>query len=157
MFSFSQYKFVTKWQIQGEVSSVWNQLANPESWPVWWKGVKRVKLIQPGIDTLGTDAVREYTFRSFLPYSLTFTMKTTRIEFMKSIEGVAFGELEGVGKWELSSESGVTLIRYDWHVKANKKWMRLLSPIARPVFKLNHDVIMNWGQIGLQKSVSRPC
>ena len=29
--------------------------------------------------------------------------------------------------------------------------MNLLAPVARPLFKWNHDVVMNWGAEGLAK------
>jgi len=29
--------------------------------------------------------------------------------------------------------------------------MNMLSPLARPLFKWNHDVVMSWGAEGLRK------
>jgi hypothetical protein len=33
--------------------------------------------------------------------------------------------------------------------------MNYLAPIARPVFKWNHDVVMAWGREGLEKRLGR--
>jgi hypothetical protein len=47
----------------------------------------------------------------------------------------------------------MTHVRYDWQVVANKRWMRWLAPLARPLFAWNHDVVMDWGRIGLLRRV----
>ena len=43
------------------------------------------------------------------------------------------------------------LVRYDWNVVTTKPWMNLLAPVARPLFKWNHDAVMNWGAEGLAR------
>lgn len=145
----SRYEFVTKWAIAAPQERVWNELMNPQAWPTWWRGVENVELLRPGTDELGTGAVRRYTWRSRLPYRLTFTMQTTHIEPQTTIEGHATGELEGTGCWHLSHAEGITHVRYDWQVVANKWWMIWLAPIARPAFEWNHDAVMEWGRSGL--------
>jgi hypothetical protein len=67
------------------------------------------------------------------------------------LEGRAFGELDGTGLWTLTEDGETTVARYDWQVSTTKKWMNFLAPLARPVFKLNHDVVMSWGARGLEK------
>jgi hypothetical protein len=83
-------------------------------------------------------------------------METTRVEPLKRIEGRASGELSGRGCWHLSHEAGLTHVRYDWHVEANKRWMRWLAPLARRLFEWNHDVLMEWGRQGLLRRVGAP-
>jgi hypothetical protein len=80
-------------------------------------------------------------------------MELTRVVPMSIIEGKALGELAGKGLWQLSSEGDVTMARYDWQVETTKRWMNLLTPIARPIFKWNHDVVMRWGAEGLAKKL----
>ncbi|HKQ32652.1 MAG TPA: polyketide cyclase, partial [Thermodesulfobacteriota bacterium] len=41
--------------------------------------------------------------------------------------------------------------RYDWQVETTKPWMNLIAPLARPIFKWNHDVVMKWGAEGLAR------
>jgi len=53
--------------------------------------------------------------------------------------------------WQLSAEGDETVVRYDWNVETTKQWMNLISPIARPLFKWNHNVVMSWGAKGLEK------
>ena len=74
---------------------------HPERWPEWWKGVRAVQLLESG-DANGIAAYRRMTWRSALPYELTFNMRTTTIEPPRRIESVADGELCGRGTWTLT-------------------------------------------------------
>ncbi len=125
----------------------------PEEWPVWWPGVETVTLVKPGTG-LGVGAVRHYTWKSRLPYRLSFAMETVRIEEHSLIEGRATGELEGRGCWMLHHAENVTRVEYLWEVATTKPWMRWLSPLARPVFAWNHDVVMAWGEAGLRTRIA---
>ena len=78
-----------------------------------------------------------------------------RIKRLKTIEARAFGELEGIGLWTFTAiNENETSVRYDWKVKTTKHWMNFFSPIAKPFFKWNHDMIMNWGGEGLAKKLN---
>ena len=136
-----KYSFVTHWTVQAPLEKVWEAIYDSDRWPSWWKGVERVERI---------GSVRRFTWKSRLPYRLTFDLKVTRVEPMSLIESTAEGELSGIGRWTFESAGGVTRVRYDWNVHTTKPWMNLLAPIARPLFRWNHDVIMNWGLEGLR-------
>lgn len=144
------YEFVTIWRVGAPVEAVWNEIYHSEKWPDWWRGVERVVEVRKG-DEDGVGNIRRYTWKSKLPYRLSFEMETVRIERPVLLEGVAKGELEGRGVWRLSGDGDQTVARYDWKVETNKWWMNLLSPVARPLFKWNHDVVMSWGAEGLAK------
>jgi hypothetical protein len=102
-------------------------------------------------DERGIGSIHRYTWKSKLPYRLSFDMQTIRIEPPQLLEGIAIGELQGRGLWQLSSEGAETIVRYDWNVETTKRWMILLSPIAHPLFEWNHNVVMGWGATGLEK------
>ena len=152
----SYYEFVTIWNLDAPIENVWDEIKNSESWPEWWKGVLRVVEIEPGdADRLG--AIHRSTWKSALPYTLEFDSEIVRIERPKLIEARAFGELDGKGLWQFEAISdGKTRVRYDWRVNATKPWMRFLSPVAKPLFRWNHDVIMGWGENGLRKRLNSP-
>jgi carbon monoxide dehydrogenase subunit G len=148
-----RYEFTTEWMIPAPPDRVWTELMDPERWPQWWPGVVRVETMRDG-EPNGVGAVRRYTFRSRLPYRLTFTMETTRIERHQLIEGRASGELKGHGCWRLYPAGGGTRVLYDWHVEITKPWMKRLDPIARRLFEWNHDVVMGWGRRGLLRRIA---
>ncbi len=56
------------------------------------------------------------TWRTALPYTLTFDMRITRLEPMTLIEGRTAGELEGLGRRTLSGAAARTDVRYEWIV-----------------------------------------
>ena len=144
------YDFVTIWRVKAPVETVWNEIYHSSEWPTWWKGVESVVEVRKG-DERGVGSVHRYTWKSKLPYRLSFDMQTTRVEPPLLLEGKAIGELEGRGLWQLSTDGSDTNVRYDWNVATTKRWMNLLSPIARPLFEWNHNVVMSWGAEGLGK------
>ena len=149
----ADYEFITIWQFEAPQDKVWDLVFHSEQWPQWWRGVEKVERLRDG-DVNHVGAIHRYTWKSKLPYRLVFDMETIRVEPPATIEGRAIGELQGVGVWKLSNDGGRTTVRYDWKVKTTKPWMNLLAPIARPFFKWNHDVVMDWGREGLEKKLS---
>ena len=89
------------------------------------------------------------TWRSRVPYDLTFDFTVRRIEAPRLMEGDAVGELEGSGRWRLLEQDGVTAVLYEWNVRTTKRWMNAVAPVARPLFERNHDLVMRWGGEGL--------
>ncbi len=148
----TQYSFVTYWQINAPVEQVWDAIYNSTDWSNWWKGVIAVKEVNEG-DENGIGGVREYTWKSALPYRLTFSMKLTEKQLYKKLSGVAFGELEGNGTWEFEQKGDITFVTYYWNVFTNKLWMNYLSFILKPAFQYNHDVVMRWGEECLKKKL----
>jgi uncharacterized protein YndB with AHSA1/START domain len=148
----ADYSFVTRWRFRAPLAPVWDLIYNSERWPEWWRGVERVEKIEAG-DAEGIGSVHRYTWKSRLPYRLAFDMRLKRVEPMSVIEGEAIGELTGSGRWQLTQDGEFTNVRYDWNVATTKPWMNLLAPVARPVFKWNHDVVMGWGAEGLSKKL----
>lgn len=148
------YEFVTVWRFDAPIEKVWEAIKHSESWNEWWKGVLKVVELKKG-DEDGVGSIRRSTWKSQLPYTLEFDLEVLRIEPMTTIEARAFGELEGTGLWTLTAEDeNTTRVRYDWRVKTTKSWMNFIAPLAKPFFKWNHNVIMNWGGQGLAKKLN---
>lgn len=151
----SDYKFVTVWHFDAAIERVWDEIKHSENWSEWWKGVLRVIELKAG-DEDGIGSVRRSTWKSALSYKLEFDSEITRIDHLKAIEARAFGELDGNGLWQFfKMADGRTRVQYDWRVKTTKKWMNLLAPVARPLFRWNHNVIMGWGEEGLRRRLSK--
>jgi hypothetical protein len=148
-----QYFFITRWQIKAPVEDVWDAIYNSLDWPNWWKGVIASKLVEEG-DERGINGVREYTWRSVLPYKLQFSSRLVEREDYKRLYGIAFGELQGEGTWHFFEKDHITYLQYDWKVFTNKKWMNLFSFMLKPLFKYNHDVVMKWGAEGLANKLN---
>ena len=149
----AKYEFVTIWRFKSPLAPVWEMIYNSDRWPSWWKGVERVEVVKEG-DENSIGSIHRYTWKSKLPYRLTFDMELTRVEQMSIIEGKALGELSGKGLWQLSMDGEVTIARYDWQVETTKAWMNALAPVARPIFEWNHDYVMRRGGEGLRSRLA---
>ncbi len=153
LFMPKEYAFITRWQIRAPLPVVWDTIHDSVQWPSWWKGVLDVKELHSGAVN-GIGSVREYTWKSVLPYRLVFNMKLTAVQPYQYLRGEAFGELEGMGEWFLEEKEGITQIQYNWNVFTNKAWMNTLSFILKPVFEYNHNIVMAWGAKGLAKKLN---
>jgi hypothetical protein len=140
----AEYHFVSTWQIQAPIERVWEEIYHAERWPAWWKYVVGVDELEPGAAD-GTGKRVHLLFRTRLPYTLGFDVRLTRVQPPSKLEAEATGELEGTGRWTLTSADDGTVVRYDWDIRTTRWWMNLLAPVARPAFNWNHDQLMREG------------
>lgn len=146
----AEYRLTTIWRIDAPVQRVYDAICEPLRWPSWWWGVKDVVELQPG-DERGVGRQLRYAWKGLLPYALTFSIQVVRVLPLVALEGVASGELEGIGRWRFSQEGPITAVWYDWRVRTTRLWMNALAPIAGPLFEWNHNVIMREGGRGLAR------
>jgi Polyketide cyclase / dehydrase and lipid transport len=144
----AEYSFLTTWLLESPRGPVWEAIHDQENWPRWWRGVEEASEVRPG-DGLGVGSVSHMVWRSFLPYRVEFDVTTTRVEYPGLMEGHAVGELEGVGRWRLYEQDGITAVLYEWNVATTKRWMNAMAPLLRPVFEWNHDWVMARGGEGI--------
>jgi len=144
----TEYRFITHWIIEAPLADVFAAVFDTASWPQWWHGVESVEEISAG-DAAGIGGTIRYTWKGRLPYHLVFDACATRIEAPRLLEATVSGDVEGTGRWIFSQEGSLTTVRYEWFVDTAKAWMKLVSPLARPVFRDNHDWLMEQGGIGL--------
>jgi hypothetical protein len=147
------YKFITKWQIKAPLNDVWFAIYESSEWPAWWKGVKAVTVIKEN-DANGINGIRRYTWKAALPYTLSFSMQLTEKQDLSLLKGIAFGKLEGDGTWHFSHDNGITKVQYNWNVKTNKPWMNYLAFLLKPLFQLNHNIVMKWGAVSLARKLN---
>lgn len=146
----AKFQFVTVWRIEAPLPRVCDAVSRCRYWPDWWRGVESVEEFDPG-DAEGIGSLRRFTWRGRLPYRLTFDVRVTRIVPLTMLEGHASGEVEGIGRWRFSSEGDVTMVCYEWRIRTRRLWMNLIAPLARPLFKWNHDQVMRQGAEGMAR------
>ena len=144
----AEYHFENIWRIAAPRATVWETLHEVESWPSWWPYVTAVQKLESG-DDQGLGAVHLFTWRTRLPYTITFRSRATKVRSPDLLEAEAEGQVSGTGRWELSDELEGTCARYIWRVHTTQAWMNLLAPLARPVFEWNHTGVMCSGAEGL--------
>ncbi|MER7763356.1 SRPBCC family protein [Streptomyces sp. NPDC097619] len=139
----SHYRFHSRWRLDAPPERVFAVLAEPGRYPEWWPQVRRIA----ALDERSGTAV----FRSLLPYRLRVTLSQEVLDPAAGIlrAGLA-GDLEGWARWTVGPDPhGGTLARYDQEVRVHKQLMRLLAVPGRPLFLLNHALMMRGGRRGL--------
>lgn len=144
----ANYEFVTIWLIEAPIEKVWDAIRDYKNFPTWWKAVDKIVEIEPG-DRNGVGSLWQMTWKTPLSYTLSFASRITTVEPPTLLELKATGELEGTGKWELSTSPEGTLVRYYWTVRTTKAWMNFLALFIRPLMEWNHNAIMKQGGEGL--------
>ncbi|MEA2346505.1 MAG: hypothetical protein QOG62_292 [Thermoleophilaceae bacterium] len=150
----ARYEFLSTWKVGAPVERVWDVIFDAERWPEWWPGVESVLQVDPGEGPLKIGSVSDQVWKSRLPYRVRFRTVTERVERLQLIEGRAEGELRGRGIWRFTEEPGATVVTYDWRVETTSRWMNAFAPVARPLFRWNHDAVMAGGQEGLERYCS---
>jgi uncharacterized protein YndB with AHSA1/START domain len=146
-----EYIFRTVWLIEAPNGAVWDAIVDSERWPEWWPYLENVEVIARG-EYCGIGSVRRYTWGGTLPYRLSFQITVTKIECPRLIEGVASGDLEGLGRWTLAEMGGpLTRVEYLLIARSTKPWMNMAAPIMGWFFRRNHDRVMNSGGEGLRE------
>lgn len=145
------YRFVSSWVLETERERVWEAIYDSDSWPLWWRGVERAERLADG-DENGLNQRGRYEWRARAPYTVSFEIVSTRVERPHLLEGEASGELAGTGRWRFFEQAGempVTAVLYEWDVRTTRAWMNLVAPIAKPIFRANHDWVMRNGATGV--------
>jgi carbon monoxide dehydrogenase subunit G len=144
------YRFETTWPLPASREAVWAVVDDVERWPSWWPGVAQARVL-PSPD--GGRRLR-LRFRSALGYSLAFTAVVVRSEPPVTGSAEVDGHLRGTGTWRLTEVDGGTRLDWTWAVEPRVRWLRLLSPVARPVFGWAHARLMRQGRAGLVRRLA---
>jgi hypothetical protein len=65
------------------------------------------------------------------------------------------GDLRGRGTWTLTPRRLGTHVRFDWQVHADRKLLRVLTPVLRPIFRWNHNWAIARAKEGLEPYARR--
>lgn len=145
-----QFSLTTTWLIPAPVEAVWSCLIDTQAWPSWWKYVVAVEEMAAG-DSSGINNIRQYYWRTCLPYSLMLNLCVTQIQAPHLVVVEVKGDLKGNGSCRLSPIAAAdhTRVEFNWEVQTCKPWMNWFSTLTRPVFAWNHAQVMRLGEQGL--------
>lgn len=141
-----RYRFRSVWDLDAPPARVFAVLAQPAAYPRWWPQVRAAHQVDA---RTGTAA-----FRSALPYTLHVTATELLRDPARGVLEVALhGDLEGWARWTTRPRPGAggghTRALYEQEVEVRPALMRWLSVPGRPVFRLNHALMMRAGRRGL--------
>lgn len=145
------YRFITTWKFEAPIAKVWQAIGYLETYPVWFPYITEVSPVDEVSAATVGGAVHRVKVKTKLPYSLAFELRTVRREPPHLIEAESRGEVEGMGRWELFDDGGLTTVVFSWNVRSTKRWMNLTAPLLRRVFAWNHKKVMDAGGEQLAK------
>jgi hypothetical protein len=151
-----QYDFLSNWRFDdATLNEVADILEDTASLPRWWPALfKSVRIVEPGTGhSLGQ--VAECTCRARLPYTLRFRYAVTEERYPNGSTIDATGDLVGRGIWRLIARANGVDVSYSWQVRLEKPWLRLFSPVFRPLLAWNHAWSMAQGEEGLRLEIAR--
>ena len=137
------YRFRSVWSIEAPLPTVFGVLVDLGGYPDWWADVRDVHEID--------EDTAELTCRATLPY--TIVLRMVRIEENADAGRLRVrlsGDLDGELRCSLSRVPGGTRLDIGQVVCVRKPLLRALSPLARPVLRANHALMMRHGQRGLR-------
>jgi uncharacterized protein YndB with AHSA1/START domain len=107
----ASYEFLTAWLLDAPREEVWDAIWDSTAWPSWWPGVVEAVETDPGTPC-GIGRRGRYVWRSRIPYPVRFEVVSTEVRPPILLVGEASGELEGIGRWRLFDDDGVTAAVY---------------------------------------------
>jgi len=153
--SANNYHFVTRWRVPGELDEVAEVLSEAEELPRWWPAVYLdVTVTDPGDDDGIGKEVSLYT-RGWLPYTLRWQFRVTESDYPHSFALESWGDFEGRGEWRLRQDGRFVDVTYEWSIRAEKRLLRSLSFLLKPIFARNHRWAMASGEQSLRLELAR--
>jgi hypothetical protein len=146
---FGRFRFVDEWRIGAPAEVVWPAVTDLETWSQWWPAVRRVVPLSPG--TPGGGSRWEFRFRTRLPYDMGFVAEVVRDDVRHTGEARVAGRVVGAAAWRVAPVDGGAQVRFEWEVRPQPAWMRMVAPLARPMFSWNHRSLMAEGAFGLAR------
>jgi hypothetical protein len=140
----NEYRFRTVWSIEVAAARLFGALVDLANYPLWWPDIRTATKVD--------DDTAEFTCRSTLPYTLVFRLhRNLQDEDAGHLRVDMSGDLEGYvqGIVAANTEHHASL-EISQQVVVHKKLLRRLAPVARPLFRANHALMMRRGYRGLR-------
>jgi uncharacterized protein YndB with AHSA1/START domain/quercetin dioxygenase-like cupin family protein len=147
-----EYLFVDEWDVAAPREAVFDALADARSYPAWWRPVY-LEVEADGEPGLGMES-RQH-FKGRLPYHLRTRSRVVGYQPPGVLQVDVDGDLRGHGRWTLTGTAAGTHVRFDWRVYADRKLLRVLTPVLRPAFRWNHDWAIARAREGLEPYARR--
>ena len=143
------YHFEDEWFIPYPREVVWDVMADARLLPAWWTGVYLKAEPLGAYDRPSVGARIRGQFRGFLPYRLNVVVEATELDRPRLIAVNTVGDLSGTIRYDLMEAPGGTKVLMHEQVLAEKRIVKLLTPLLKPLFAANHRWASAHAQTGL--------
>jgi uncharacterized protein YndB with AHSA1/START domain/mannose-6-phosphate isomerase-like protein (cupin superfamily) len=141
------YVFVDQWEVAAPPEAVFDAIADARTYPQWWRPVY-LDVDADGPPRLGKTSRQR--FKGRLPYHLRTRSVIAALDPPRTITADVDGDLRGRGTWTLTPTASGTHVRFDWQVHADRRLLRVLTPVLRPLFRWNHNWAIARAMEGLE-------
>jgi len=148
----ASYVFVDEWDVAAPPEAVFHALADSRTYPQWWCPVY-LDVESGGPAAAGVES-RQH-FKGRLPYHLHTRSVIAELDPPRRVTADVDGDLSGRGTWTLTPTATGTHVRFDWQVYADRKLLRVLTPVLRPLFRWNHNWAIARAVEGLEPYAQR--
>lgn len=152
----SSYHFITRWELPTTCEEIYRTLEDAEDLVRWWPSVYLDAKIREKGQSGGVGKVVELYTKGWLPYTLRWKFRVLQTDFPNGYSLEAIGDFVGQGVWtfkQLSPE--VCEVVYDWRIRAEKPFLKLMTPLLRPIFSANHLWAMRKGEESIRLELMR--
>jgi carbon monoxide dehydrogenase subunit G len=140
----ARYRFDSTWTVAAPPAEVFAAVVDLGAYPKWWPEVRAVRQID--------DDEAELEVRAALPYRLRLRMRrAVQDEAAGKVQVEISGDLAGVLRGDLHAVPGGTRLRIRQDVALRKPLLVWFERVARPVYRINHTVMMRRGLRGLNQ------
>jgi uncharacterized protein YndB with AHSA1/START domain/mannose-6-phosphate isomerase-like protein (cupin superfamily) len=146
------YVFVDEWDVAAPREAVFAAISDGRTYPQWWRPVY-LDVDADGPAELGKES-RQH-FKGRLPYHLHTRSRIVELDAPRLVTAEVDGDLRGRGTWTLTPTPDGTHVRFDWQVHADRRLLRLLTPVLRPLFRWNHNWAIARAMEGLEPFAQR--
>jgi hypothetical protein len=142
--SLNDYRFRSLWSVPATTTRVFDALVDLANYPAWWPDIRAVNRID--------DDTAEVVCRSVLPYALTFRLhRAVEDARARRMRVDMTGDLEGFVQGIVAEHrSAGAVLAISQQVVLRKPLLRTFAPVARPLFRANHALMMRRGQRGFR-------
>lgn len=135
------YAFLTTFEVEAPPPAVFDLVVEPEPWLAAWGDVVDVDRIRaPGPD--GGGGVLAGVVRAPFGYRIGGRIDVVEARRPTLLRMQVTGTIRGTASWTLQPTPAGTAVRFIWAVQPVARWLRLLTPVARPVFEAGHEAVV---------------
>lgn len=151
----NHYDFLTTWRVPGTREEVFDVLSDGDGLVRWWPSVYLQVTTTAAGDAEGVGKSMDLYTKGWLPYTLRWRFVVERVDRPRSFTLKAHGDFEGTGTWTFEQQDETVVMTYDWRIDAEKRLLKYLTPVLKPIFSANHRWAMAKGEESLKLELRR--
>lgn len=128
---------MTTFEVGAPPADVFDLVVEPEPWLAHWGDLVEVDRRQPpGEDGVGSAVAG--SVRAPWGYRIGGRIDVVAAERPVWVDMRVTGTIRGTGTWRLTATPDGTAVTFAWTVRPVATWLRVLTPVARPLFESAH-------------------